>query len=187
MPATGRIKVALSQAVKSSIIVSRTKMGGLITAENAFPAPLWRASMTRRYTEKKQMLWNRADSNIEPSAYDSSAPAASSSSPKAAAVTLTARDGRDLGDENDVSSGRPDASADDSASTARKRDKVKSQEVLLRKRQINHPRGCAGPSSQQTLNPSLVIARYAWWNMCPGRQLVQPVGMNLSLWMNQAR
>ena len=70
------------------------------------------------------MLWNRADSNIEPSAYDSSAPAASSSSPKAAAVTLTARDGRDLGDENDVSSGRPDASADDSASAARKRDQA---------------------------------------------------------------
>ena len=68
------------------------------------------------------MLWNRADSSIEPSAYDSSAPAASSSSPKAAAVTLTARDDRDLGDENDTGSGRPDSSAADSASTAKKRD-----------------------------------------------------------------
>ena len=73
------------------------------------------------------MLWNRADSNIEPSVYDQSAPATSSSSPKAASVTLVARDDRDLGDEADASSGRPDASAaaDDSAtSTSRKRDQA---------------------------------------------------------------
>ena len=59
--------------------------------------------------------------------YDQSAPAASTSSPKAASVTLVARDDRDLGDEADASSGRPDASAaaDDSAtSTARKRDQA---------------------------------------------------------------
>ena len=54
-------------------------------------------------TEKKQMLWN------EPSVYDQSAPAVSTSSPKAASVTLVARDDRDLGDEADASSGRPDA------------------------------------------------------------------------------
>ena len=70
-------------------------------------------------TEKDQMLWNRADSNIEPSAYDPSAAASA-----AAKVTLTARDDGDLGDENDASSGRPGASADDSASAASKRDQA---------------------------------------------------------------
>ena len=106
-------------------------------------------------TEKKQMLWNRADSNIEPSVYDQSAPAASTSSPKAASVTLVARDDRDLGDEADASSGRPDASAaaDDSAtSTARKRD------------QAEVSRSAADEQAEQPpsrLNPVLVIARYA--------------------------
>ena len=66
------------------------------------------------------MLWNRAGSNnMEPSAYNPSAAA-----PAAAKATLTARDERDLGDENDAGSGRPDASADDSASAARKRDQA---------------------------------------------------------------
>ena len=81
------------------------------------------ASMTRR----RSRCWNRADSNIEPSVYDQSAPAPSASSPKAAPVTLVARDDKDLGDEADASSGRPDASAaaDDSAtSTTRKRDQA---------------------------------------------------------------
>ena len=101
------------------------------------------------------MLWNRADSNIEPSVYDQSAPAASTSSPKAASVTLVARDDRDLGDEADASSGRPDASAaaDDSAtSTARKRD------------QAEVSRSAADEQAEQPpsrLNPVLVIARYA--------------------------
>ena len=109
------------------------------------------------------MLWNRADSNT--SVYGQSAPAASTSSPKAASVTLVARDDRDLGDEADASSGRPDASAaaDDSAtSTTRKRDaKLKSPAVLPVNRPNSHPHGCAEPSFRQTLNPTPVIARYA--------------------------
>ena len=92
-------------------------MDGLITAERISSAFL----ISVDDTENDQLLWNRADSNIEPSAYDPSAAASA-----AATVTLTARDDRDLGDENDAGSGRPDASADDSASAARKRDPGRS-------------------------------------------------------------
>ena len=54
------------------------------------------------------MLWNRSNSNIEPSAYNPSAAAPAAAAPAAAKVTLTARDDRDLGDKNDAGSGRPD-------------------------------------------------------------------------------
>ena len=60
---------------------------------------------------------------------------------KAASVTLVARDHRDLGDEADASSGRPDASAaaDDSAtSTSRKRDQAEGSRSAAEE-QANQP------------------------------------------------
>ena len=94
------------------------------------------------------MLWNRAGSNnMEPSAYNPSAAA-----PAAAKATLTARDERDLGDENDAGSGRPDASADiyDSASAARKRDQAEvTRNAAEEEANITSYRhGCAELSSQ---------------------------------------
>ena len=71
------IKIALSQAVKGGIIIAKIKMEGLITSERVPSAYI----VSIYDTEKKQMLWNRADSNIEPSVYDQSAPAASTSKP----------------------------------------------------------------------------------------------------------
>ena len=143
--------------------------GDEVVQELKTPAVL-RACSKRLYlvsiydTERKQMLWNRADSNIEPSVYDQSAPAASSSSPKAASVTLVARDDRDLGDEADASSGRPDASAaaDDSATFTSMGSvtNLKSPAVLPMNKPNSHPRGCAGLSFRQARSPSLVIARY---------------------------
>ena len=102
---------------------------------------------------------------------------------------MIARDDKDLGDEADAGSGRPDASAaaDDGATTSTM-TKLKSPEVLLMNRPNSHPHGCAAPLSQQTRSPTLVIVRYAWWSMsmCPDRSRALPVAMNLSPWMNQA-
>ena len=58
------IKVALLQAVQSGSIISRTKTDGLIIAEripSAFVESVYD-------TEKDQVLWKRAGSNIEHSA-----------------------------------------------------------------------------------------------------------------------
>lgn len=117
------VKIALGQAVKGGIIIAKTKMEGLITAERIPSAYL----VSIYDTERKQMLWNRADSNIEPYAYEHSSPVASpASTPRATTVNLVARDDRDLGDEPDASSAHAEAStaADESSTTARKRDQA---------------------------------------------------------------
>ena len=161
------IKIALSQAVKSGIIIAKTKMEGLITSEGVPSAYI----VSIYDTEKKQMLWNRADSNIEPSVYDQSAPAASTSSPKAASVTLVARDDRDLGDEADASSGRPDASAtaDGSAiSTTRKRDQAEVSRSAADEQAEQPPSRVRRAFISANTEPyTLVIAQGAWWNLCP--------------------
>ena len=111
------------QAVKGGIIIAKTKMEGLITAERIPSAYL----VSIYDTERKQMLWNRADRNIEPSAYEHSSPVASPASTlRATTVNLVARDDRDLGDEADSSSAHADAStaADESSTTTRKRDQA---------------------------------------------------------------
>ena len=85
------IKVAVGQAVRGGIIIAKTKMEGLIAAERSPSAYL----VSFYDTERKQMLWNRADSNIEPSAYEHSSPVASPvSTPRAASVNLVAGLGR---------------------------------------------------------------------------------------------
>ena len=118
----------MGQAVKGGIIVAKTKVDGLITAERVPSAFL----VSIYDTEKKQMLWNRADSNIEPSAYEHQDPdpsAAMATSPTASSVNLVARDDRDLGDDDDTSSARADAfaadptpAADDAGTASRKRE-----------------------------------------------------------------
>ena len=116
------VKVAVGQAVKAGIIVAKTKMDGLITAERVPSAFL----ISIYDTEKKQMLWNRADSNIVPSAYepqDQDPSDAAATSPRPSSVNLVARDDRDLGDD-DTSSAHADAStaAEGSNMASRKRE-----------------------------------------------------------------
>ena len=113
------VKVAVGQAVKAGIIVAKTKMDGLITAERVPSAFL----ISIYDTEKKQMLWNRADSNIVPSAYEPQDPSdEAATSPRPSTVSLVARDDRDLGDD-DTGSARADAStAEGPSTTSRKRE-----------------------------------------------------------------
>ena len=116
------VKVAVGQAVKAGIIVAKTKMDGLITAERVPSAFL----VSIYDTEKKQMLWNRADSNIVPSAYepqDQDPSDAAATSPRPSSVSLVARDDRDLGDD-DTSSAHADAStaAEGPSTASRKRE-----------------------------------------------------------------
>ena len=68
------------------------------------------------------MLWNRADSNIEPSSWEK----AVSGSPKAE-IRLVARDDSDLGDEDDTSTGYPDAPQATPKSALQKRDQSNVQ------------------------------------------------------------
>ena len=177
------IKVALLQAVLSGIIISRTNLDGLITAERIPSAFL----ISVDDTENDQLLWNRADSNTEPSEYDPSAAASA-----AARVTLTARDDRDLGDlgeENDAGSGRPDASAGDSASAARKRDQAEvtqSADEETASQPASHRRGCAELSFQQTPSPSQDTAQYVWLNAYLGSRCVRLAAMSHYLSMRAA-
>ena len=144
--------------------MAKIKMDGLITSERV-PSAYY---VSIYDTEKKKMLWNRAGSNIEPSVCDHSAP-----SPKAASVTLVARDDRDLGDEADASPGRPDASAaaDDSAtSTTRKRDQAEVSRSAADEQAEQPPSWVRRALISANTEPyTPVIARYAWWSLCPGR------------------
>ena len=87
------VKVALAQAVEADVIFSRSSMEGIMTAPYIISI-----------MEEDKMLWNRAGSNIEPSSWEK----AVSGSPKAE-IRLVARDDSDLGDEDDTSTGQPDA------------------------------------------------------------------------------
>ena len=79
--------------------------------QNAFHRSFWSAS-----PEEGQVLWTRAESNLEPSSWTG---AESASAPKFKAVTLTARDDANDDPMDDTSTGRPDAkSTDDDAATA---------------------------------------------------------------------
>ena len=66
--------------MKGGIIIAKTRIEGLIAAERIPSAYL----VSIYDTEPKQMLWNRTDSDIEPSAYEHSSPVASpASTPRA--------------------------------------------------------------------------------------------------------
>ena len=107
---SNRVKIAMRQAVEAGVIFSRTEMDGILCSERIPPQFLVSIS------EEGQVLWSRAESNLEPSTWTG---AASASAPKAKAVTLTARDDANDDPMDDTSTGRPDAkSTDDDAATA---------------------------------------------------------------------
>ena len=92
------------------VIFSRTEMDGILCSERIPPQFLVSIS------EEGQVLWSRAESNLEPSSWTG---AESASAPKSKAVTLTARDDANDDPMDDTSTGRPDAkSTDDDAATA---------------------------------------------------------------------
>ena len=100
----------MRQAVEAGVIFSRTEMDGILCSERIPPQFLVSIS------EEGQVLWSRAESNLEPSTWTG---AASASAPKAKVVTLTARDDANDDPMDDTSTGRPDAkSTDDDAATA---------------------------------------------------------------------
>ena len=104
------VKIAMRQAVEAGVIFSRTEMDGILCSERIPPQFLVSIS------EEGQVLWSRAESNLEPSSWTG---AASASAPKSKAVTLTARDDANDDPMDDTSTGRPDAkSTDDDAATA---------------------------------------------------------------------
>ena len=104
------VKIAMRQAVEAGVIFSRTEMDGILCSERIPPQFLVSIS------EEGQVLWSRAESNLEPSTWTG---AASASAPKAKAVTLTARDDANDDPMDDTSTGRPDAkSTDDDEATA---------------------------------------------------------------------
>ena len=72
--------------------------------------------------EDDKLLWKRADSNIEPSSWECIGP----SSPTAC-IRLVARQERDLGDEDDTSTGYPDAPQATPKSALQKRDQSNVQ------------------------------------------------------------
>ena len=104
------VKVALAQAVEASIIFSTSSMDGIMTAER-IPSQFIISIM-----EGGKMIWNRAESNLEPSSWTKQP---GSSSPRDD-VRLVARHDRDLGDEPmpDAGTGRHDAPQTTSAPTA---------------------------------------------------------------------
>ena len=104
------VKIAMRQAVEAGVIFSRTEMDGILCSERIPPQFLVSIS------EEGQVLWTRAESNLEPSSWTG---AESASAPKSKAVTLTARDDANDDPMDDTSTGRPDAkSTDDDAATA---------------------------------------------------------------------
>ena len=104
------VKIAMRQAVEAGVIFSRTEMDGILCSERIPPQFLVSIS------EEGQVLWSRAESNLEPSSWTG---AASASAPTSKAVTLTARDDANDDPMDDTSTGRPDAtSTDDDAATA---------------------------------------------------------------------
>ena len=84
-------------------------MDGILCSERIPPQFLVSIS------EDGQVLWSRAESNLEPSTWTG---AESASAPKSTAVTLTARDDANDDPMDDTSTGRPDAMSTDDAATA---------------------------------------------------------------------
>ena len=106
------IKVAVRQAVAAGVIFSKSKMDGIMTAEQ-IPSQF---IVSVYDTQNDTMLWSRASSNLDSSSWQQSS-----------SVSLVARNDRDLGDEPDdddqapaaTGSGQPDASPDDSRKRGR--------------------------------------------------------------------
>ena len=106
------IKVALAQAVEGGVIFRRSAMDGIMTAER-IPS-----QYIISITADDRMLWNRAESNLEPSTWERAADPVTSGS----GVELVPRDDGDPADVamDDTSRGQPDvlpAASADSADT----------------------------------------------------------------------
>eukprot|EP00435_Cladocopium_sp_Y103_P018085 s3504_g4.t1 len=100
------LKIALRQAVEAGSVWFRTKTDGILTPEQV-PSQF---IISAYDTEKKQMLWTRAESNLAPESWQGT----SASGGQATSVNLVSREDRDLGDE-DKRSARKREEEDDAA------------------------------------------------------------------------
>ena len=97
------VKIAMKQAVQAGIIFSRTEMDGLITSERIPP------QFIVSIAENKKTLWTRAESNLEPDAWQGAGQAEASASRVDLKARDDARESRDIQMGGDTSSGQPDA------------------------------------------------------------------------------
>ena len=123
------IKIALKQAVQGGVIFGRTEMDGIITSERLRIPSQYIVSIA----EDDKVLWSRAESNLEHSAWQ--APVESSS--PTSGVRLTPRDDNDPSNDvamDDTSTGRPDAQSTADANQAD--DRVRNDQPPSRVRRV---------------------------------------------------